>query len=115
VSTQTESCVLCDSFKEVQDHHISYDPEIKAPLCKKCHDKEPKTLRKHEYKTFLISRYGTANIPSKIRSELGGDKLMYMLNPKSAIIFNPNTPKTILMQSLKLHIRVLKRDMEVSS
>ena len=30
-------CASCGSTKNVIEHHLSYYPEVKVPLCRKCH------------------------------------------------------------------------------
>jgi len=37
------ACLHCGSTKNIQEHHISYNPEIKIPLCVKCHNEEHPT------------------------------------------------------------------------
>jgi hypothetical protein len=31
-------CPVCKTFEAVQEHHLSYEPEIKIPICLKCHN-----------------------------------------------------------------------------
>ena len=35
-----ETCEICGTTEEIQEHHISYDPEIKQFLCVTCHQKK---------------------------------------------------------------------------
>jgi hypothetical protein len=32
-------CVVCNLRQADQEHHVSYDPELKIPICKECHKK----------------------------------------------------------------------------
>lgn len=35
-----ETCEICGTTEEIQEHHISYNPEIKQFLCVTCHQKK---------------------------------------------------------------------------
>ncbi|GAI42618.1 unnamed protein product [marine sediment metagenome] len=37
---QRKKCIRCGSTEDLQEHHISYVPEIKINLCVGCHNKE---------------------------------------------------------------------------
>ena len=39
VSSMEDKCSACGTNKKLQEHHISYDPEIKITLCASCHIK----------------------------------------------------------------------------
>ena len=38
-----KKCALCGTTRQLQQHHISYDPEIIITVCRECHRK----LHKH--------------------------------------------------------------------
>lgn len=44
VAIKEGSCAICDSNKNLQVHHLSYDPEIFMILCINCH----RNLHKHK-------------------------------------------------------------------
>jgi len=60
----TEKCSACGTVEKIQQHHISYDPEITIMVCKTCHgeihhsDKfknlEPDLSMKEAYKKEVI-------------------------------------------------------------
>ena len=36
----SKECEICGTTENLQEHHISYEPEIKQTLCVKCHQKQ---------------------------------------------------------------------------
>jgi len=40
LKTSLKSCINCGSKQNLQEHHISYKPEIKVWMCTKCHNLE---------------------------------------------------------------------------
>jgi len=51
-----EACRICGSHINITKHHISYYPEIKVPLCRRCHKKEhwkyPQLKRPKNYRSL---------------------------------------------------------------
>lgn len=96
-----DSCVLCGSTELTQQHHISYNPEIIAPLCKVCHEKEHKhgtgksypnnTKPRHKAitKSAGIMSYvksGTVYFPKEFCNEVG----LHKINDIACLFRGPN-------------------------
>jgi hypothetical protein len=54
------------------------------------------------------SRKGTTHLPKNIRDELG-DKIEYIVDAKTALLFNPDTSPEDILASLE----VLKKDLKL--
>ncbi|MHA1215649.1 MAG: hypothetical protein ACTSPG_10140 [Candidatus Hodarchaeales archaeon] len=55
--------------------------------------------------TIKPTEGGTAHIPKQIREELGSDEIAFITDAKTAVLFNPNTPKEKIIASLKILIK----------
>jgi hypothetical protein len=85
-----EKCVLCDSTDEVQNHHISYNPEVKVSLCRKCHQKEHGN--KHgtgpSKRNTNLSMYKCVNLPMSRQSRIRAKYEKVQINGKVDLVCN---------------------------
>jgi hypothetical protein len=110
------SCVLCPSEATV-DHHISYDPVVKVPLCGHCHKKEHPTPRKiivdlSKRTKINVNPYGQFYLPVDIRkhSKLDNVNISSILGFNACIIFQENTSAKELLKSLDKIKKMLKNE-----
>ncbi len=96
-----KSCVLCGCTVNVIEHHISYSPEIKVDLCRKCHAKEhPK--RDRIPNIIMMPQIGKSfHMPVIIRRTIKSNQICYIVGGKIALLFNENSSFSEIISNLR--------------
>lgn len=116
----SDKCVICGSEENLQDHHLSHNPEITIPVCVNCHKKihrhgvglseEPPITRKEKREKTYAKRWSpiTFTITGKLLKRLDG-----YINRRKTVLGGTKNRSSVVEDALIEHLFKLERELSV--